>query len=168
MNRQNERASKFLFSFKLCRCTPIVRASRAIQAVQIKVAKVLNKILNWRISISDIIPFKIISFARKKDYLSISIDQNDGSKFFFFFLKHSLISSSVALPCSRLLNVLSAWHFFIFRNKKESRVPGVRSREYEGEREKERERFSRIRIDVRMCCTFSNWWHETKNAATSK
>lgn len=109
MNRQNERASKFLFSFKLCRCTPIVRASRAIQAVQIKVAKVSNKILNWRISISDIIPFKIISFARKKDYLSISIDQNDGSKFFFFFfLKHSLISSSVALPCSRLLNVLSA------------------------------------------------------------
>lgn len=85
MNRQNERASKFLFSFKLCRCTPIVRASRAIQAVQIKVAKVSNKILNWRISISDIIPFKIISFARKKDYLSISIDQNDGSKFFFFF-----------------------------------------------------------------------------------
>lgn len=55
------------------------------EAVQIKVAKVLNKILNWRISISDIIPFKIISFARKKDYLSISIDQNDGSKFFFFF-----------------------------------------------------------------------------------
>lgn len=108
MNRQNERASKFLFSFKLCRYTPIVRASRAIQAVQIKVAKVLNKILNWRISISDIISFKIISFARKRDYLSISIDQNDGSKFFFFFLKHSLTSSSVALPCSRLLNVLSA------------------------------------------------------------
>lgn len=91
-----------------CVAARLLCAPREQYSVQIKVAKVLNKILNWRISISDIIPFKIISFARKKDYLSISIDQNDGSKFFFFFLKHSLISSSVALPCSRLLNVLSA------------------------------------------------------------
>lgn len=113
---QDERASKFLFSFKLCRCTRLARKTGCTN----KSSKSFSNKISNKYHRSDII-LGIISFARKKNCLSISMDQNDGLKFSFFFLKRSLISSSLASRCSRLVNVLSARHFFIFQNKKESR-----------------------------------------------